>query len=81
MSPMLDISKAFTTYDKLENRQLVGDLGVGMAIGGLICLGLHIGGITGSIWNVPFPVIYGVFGEPPNSLLQWFETKGTVVSP
>jgi uncharacterized membrane protein YoaK (UPF0700 family) len=53
-------NRIFKSYDALEKRQLAGDLGLGLIVGAIICLGLHLWGLEGSLWGVSYPVLYGL---------------------
>jgi len=52
--------RIFESYDALEKRKLAGDLGLGLIAGTIVCLGLHLWGLEGSLWGMPYPVLYGL---------------------
>jgi len=54
------VNRIFKSYDALEKRQIAGDLGVGLIVGAIICLGLHLWELQGSLWGVSYPVLYGL---------------------
>jgi len=53
-------NRVFKSYDALEKRRLAGDLGLGLIVGAIVCLGLHLWGLEGSLWGVPYPLLYGL---------------------
>ena len=63
-------SRIFKSYDELESRKLVGDLGVGLVCGTIVCLGLHLWGLEGALWGVPYPVLYGLALAAGTTLLS-----------
>jgi hypothetical protein len=54
------VSRIFKSYDALEKRQLAGDLGLGLIVGTIICLGLHLWGLEGGLYGVPYSALYGL---------------------
>ena len=52
--------RIFESYDALEKRKLAGDFGLGLIVGTTVCLGLHLWGLEGSLWGMPYPVLYGL---------------------